>query len=446
MKYLLIIVISILLLVQTTYGQQKATHYTTVGDVFPDYEFSDLVNYKSKTANAKDFRGKWLIVDFWSTNCGSCLHSFPKMDSLAKEFTDKVQIIMVGTTKWVPREDVKKTEKLTKEVYHRLEKMHHLSITTSFDSVAKFAFGIYGLPLIYVIAPDGMVKAKVLSINRESLNAIMQGRNSYMERGYSESETREDNDYKQDIPLLTQGQRANGGVDTNYIFRSILVDYNNSMSSYNAVNLDRQFKLHPTLHRFSVFRHNFNELLNIAFWGKDFFEIWDEDYGHRWPKPIWEASSVGDNNNLIYAYSLEYPKEFASKKYLMNSMQSDFRKFLGLNIRVEKRQLPVYYLVIKDSVKVNRLTAKDPKAEMFAKLTFDGISVINCPIRTLTRQLILSMQLKYPVIDSTGFTHNVSVNFKADMVDPEDVFKKLSDYGFKLVEGKNEMDAIIVGP
>jgi len=428
-----------------TYGQDIHPKYPTIGDSFPYYNFTDLVNYKTKSATTKDFRGKWLIVDFWATSCSGCLHSFPKMDSIAKEYRDKIQIIMIGVTKWTAREDVRKSEKLTKDIYGRLEKLHNLNITTSFDSTAKFRFGLYGLPLIYVISPNGEIKAKVVSINRESLNAILAGRTPYMERAYSQFETLENANYDYKLPLLTNGQNANGGIDTSYIFRSILVDYDNSMPRYNAVNLSREFNSSPSLNRITVFNHNFNELLNIAFFGKDAWEIWDEDYEEHWPNPIWENSKGVNEGFLKYTYELEFPKEFGSRDYLMNSMQSDLKKYLAHNIRLEKRKLPVYYLIVSDSLKLKKIKTKDRNASRFAKMTFDGIPFVNYPFRKFYKQLVLNMELKYPVIDSTGFQENITYYFKANMVDPRDIAEKLNDIGLKLIEGKKEMEVIIVG-
>lgn len=67
----------------------------TVGDFLPEIKFTDLINYKSDTAFASDFKGKWLILDFWGPACKSCVEAIPKIDSLQKVFNENIQFIMV---------------------------------------------------------------------------------------------------------------------------------------------------------------------------------------------------------------------------------------------------------------------------------------------------------------------------------------------------------------
>lgn len=71
----------------------------TVGDPVPDIAFRPLLNSPQKVLRLSDFRGKMVILDFWATWCSSCLGHLPEMDSLQKAYKDKLQVIMVNTTK-----------------------------------------------------------------------------------------------------------------------------------------------------------------------------------------------------------------------------------------------------------------------------------------------------------------------------------------------------------
>ncbi|SEM17443.1 Thioredoxin [bacterium A37T11] len=42
-----------------------------------------------------EYRGKLIILDFWSSWCGSCLAAFPKTDSLQSQFSGRVQFLKV---------------------------------------------------------------------------------------------------------------------------------------------------------------------------------------------------------------------------------------------------------------------------------------------------------------------------------------------------------------
>src|ERR1700733_364619 len=70
----------------------------TVGDKCPDVALA-LVNYSNPKVNLSDFKGKYIILDFWATWCAPCVSSFPKMDSLQKKFNDKLVILPVTDEK-----------------------------------------------------------------------------------------------------------------------------------------------------------------------------------------------------------------------------------------------------------------------------------------------------------------------------------------------------------
>src|SRR5690348_7254234 len=78
-----------------TVAAQNDIRELRIGDKVPDIEFA-LVNYPTQKARLSDFAGKLIILDFWATWCTGCLHNFPKMDSLQKEFKGKLQVILVN--------------------------------------------------------------------------------------------------------------------------------------------------------------------------------------------------------------------------------------------------------------------------------------------------------------------------------------------------------------
>lgn len=64
----------------------------SVGDKVPDFEFQQLINYHSPTAKLSDFNGKLVLIDFWETSCSNCIMALPKIDSLQRKFSDKMQV------------------------------------------------------------------------------------------------------------------------------------------------------------------------------------------------------------------------------------------------------------------------------------------------------------------------------------------------------------------
>lgn len=76
-----------------------------VGDKMPDISFGAVINNKTGKTRFSQFKGKLVILDFWSTGCTSCMAKFPEMEHLQKEFEDQIQIVLVNP--WETEQQIK---------------------------------------------------------------------------------------------------------------------------------------------------------------------------------------------------------------------------------------------------------------------------------------------------------------------------------------------------
>src|ERR1700744_5020863 len=67
-----------------------------VGQPCPDYHFSQVDFYIKKSISISDFKGKWLILDFWNKDCSGCIANFPRVNEEQILFKGKVQFLMVS--------------------------------------------------------------------------------------------------------------------------------------------------------------------------------------------------------------------------------------------------------------------------------------------------------------------------------------------------------------
>lgn len=78
-----------------SYGQVLALD---TGATLPLLKFSKVVKgNKVVTADFRDQKGKALLLDFWATNCGSCIAKMPEMAKLQQAYKDKLAIFLVTT-------------------------------------------------------------------------------------------------------------------------------------------------------------------------------------------------------------------------------------------------------------------------------------------------------------------------------------------------------------
>ncbi len=126
-----------------------------IGDSVPEMEFNAM-NYQSPRLKLSDFKGKNIILDFWSTWCSNCVEGFPKMDSLQAVFKDKLQIILINShPNFLPK-------KLVEDFISNWKKRTGLSLHLPMiieDSVAYYTFRYNGLPHYVWIGVDGRIKA-----------------------------------------------------------------------------------------------------------------------------------------------------------------------------------------------------------------------------------------------------------------------------------------------
>lgn len=99
-KTTIIIVLAMLCLNFSSSAQTVIPAKTlTVGDYMPDAAITNILNSSSKKAKISDYKGKLILIDFWSTWCSSCIAGFPHLDSLQREFAGRLQVLLVNAKK-----------------------------------------------------------------------------------------------------------------------------------------------------------------------------------------------------------------------------------------------------------------------------------------------------------------------------------------------------------
>ncbi len=71
-----------------------------IGDTLPVLQIYSAPG-TSTCIDSRDWKGKLIILDFWSLSCYSCIAAMPKLDSLQQLFSDRLQIVLVTKDKAV---------------------------------------------------------------------------------------------------------------------------------------------------------------------------------------------------------------------------------------------------------------------------------------------------------------------------------------------------------
>ena len=200
-------------------NQAPQLFYPEVGKPCPDFVLQNIKYFPKKEARLKDFRGKWLLLDFWSKNCGACIASFPHLNKMQKELGNKVLVMMVG---------IEDPEKKIELIYSRYRAKENLIMPCAFDSLSARRFD-YGnvTPRSVLIDDKGIVQCLTSTIHLDEMRAFLAGDHPVLHKSYrmSEDDPEDDNhiipfDIKK--PFAING---NGADDKDFLFRSILTSW-----------------------------------------------------------------------------------------------------------------------------------------------------------------------------------------------------------------------------
>jgi peroxiredoxin len=122
-----------------------------VGDTAPDFEVKTVDGEPLKLS---DFRGKYVLLDFWATWCGPCIVELPRMKSVYNRFKGNPRFAMISLSS---DDNVEAARKCIEE--------NDLGWHQGFigrRSQVQSDYCVSGIPSVFLIGPDGKVAAKDL--------------------------------------------------------------------------------------------------------------------------------------------------------------------------------------------------------------------------------------------------------------------------------------------
>jgi thiol-disulfide isomerase/thioredoxin len=111
----------------------------------------ELVDIHGKVHRLSDYRGKWVVVNYWATWCPPCLEEIPDLEIFHNKYKDSKAIVL-----GVNVENIS-AEKLKKFVEDRVISYPILRGKPE----SKTSLGrISGMPTTYLVTPEGEVVAR----------------------------------------------------------------------------------------------------------------------------------------------------------------------------------------------------------------------------------------------------------------------------------------------
>ncbi|HWN97332.1 MAG TPA: TlpA disulfide reductase family protein [Methylomirabilota bacterium] len=133
-------------------GEVRERQKMPAGIAAPDFEIKTL---DGKAIRLSDYRGKTVLLHFWSTTCGPCIGEFPQMTKALRPMLQRRKDLIVLA---VSLDDNRKTIREAVKKYD-LGDFTHLCDGRGWASVPARLYRITGIPSDVVIDSKGIIRA-----------------------------------------------------------------------------------------------------------------------------------------------------------------------------------------------------------------------------------------------------------------------------------------------
>lgn len=130
--------------------------------------FEGIKAIKNRPFEFEDYKGKNLLVSFWTTWCPYCIKEMPDFVKFKNEYPDDVEILMVHVPSDSKIEDAKKM----------MEEKSFTNLTLLEDDMTYAqAFGIQGFPTNFIFDKEGYLVSAGYALTYDQLLKVFQDKN-----------------------------------------------------------------------------------------------------------------------------------------------------------------------------------------------------------------------------------------------------------------------------
>lgn len=108
---------------------------------------ADMYDLKGKVHHLTEFRGKYVLLDFWSRGCGPCMMSQPELKEISEMYKDSLEVVSLSIENRKGWEEASKAHAMTWNNWNDLEGTNGLYAR----------YGVRGIPHFVLISPEGKV-------------------------------------------------------------------------------------------------------------------------------------------------------------------------------------------------------------------------------------------------------------------------------------------------
>ena len=139
----------------------KPVKTLSIGSSVPSYRYVDK---EGKAVQLSNYKGKWILVDFWSSGCMPCIESVPELAELSKEFQQTLAVISINLDK--------------ENTWRKASKEHGISWNDWNDPKGTAGsvrtYGTIGIPTFVIVSPEGIIIDIITGYGEGQLRSAIQ--------------------------------------------------------------------------------------------------------------------------------------------------------------------------------------------------------------------------------------------------------------------------------
>lgn len=389
-----------------------------IGDPVLNVELQQVLNYTNSNVRLKDFnKGKALLIDFWFTACASCIESFPKLDSIQKEFKEDLNILLITY----------ESKERTLKTFNTIKRINHIKLPSVVsDTLLHLIFPHTSAPHEIWIDKEGKIKAITdhTSINRKNIRSLIAGEDLNLP-------VKKDNmEHTLFSPLI---KTADLNKMIKYRFISsyqpglpssvfMYVDPDNELLKVQAINVQFQ----------SLYILAYNQL----------------DKGFNFNRIIIDKSvlerfkEVNDHSNT---YSYEGWWLDTSSTNACQEIQRDLDRLFNLKSYTEKRKVPC--IILKEAGIQKRYKSVNPSARTDSYHEKDTLFLENVylkhPIRNILNYGIYPWS-PYQFIDETGYQGQMTIKLPKKFESINHINSFLKEFDLEAIIEERWLNVVVI--
>jgi len=404
-----------------------------IGDQLPTTLFKEVWNHTSNRVDLKDYRGKYIILDFWGPRCAPCLEGFVFVQEIQDAFQNDIQFLAVN--KGLDADSVENFFKRRKHI--QTAKIPYITN----DTLLNRYFPHQGMPFYVILDREGKVLKTVDRLNKDKstfdklLRNDLSGFEREVKRNY--------------VPTLFESKWDSLPIFASYIF-------NHTISSGARIVIKnshgKEFSDMGTIaFLYQRAYENYFPTVEVFRPGRLVLEVSDQSK-YIQPEDLTnvEAAKWIDKNLFTYVCRMPHSDKRDSKQL----MREDLERYFGLKVSVEKRLVP--HLVLRRNERQFQLKTKGGKAENSFIMTetrsatlSEWRKLVNQPFASLSDyfKAISEHKFKMSFLDLTGIKGHIDFKIKGEVLDKisiADMQAVLEPAGLTMKEEMVEVDVLIL--